>query len=140
MGPATEGVLSVFAEWMSQGLNEHSQASSGRWLSVSTPHTHPSEWEDHISPVSNGFCRILEDGGHRGCFRHLRSLLLVRTMSSSSLYSKSIHQSYNPTQIKQLHSRFSNSAPVVVLQTIKHIENRLSTFDPSVIKLASYKE
>lgn len=106
MVPATEGVQSVFAEWMSQGLNEHSQASSGRRLSVSTPHTHPSEREDHISPVSNGFCRILEDGGHGGCFCHLRSLLF----STEHVILQSLLQIHPPVI-----QSYSNKATVLTL-------------------------
>lgn len=34
----------------------------------------------------------------------------------------------------------ANAAPVLVLQTIKHIENRLSTFDPAVVKPSSHRE
>lgn len=53
----------------------------------------------------------------------------------------SSYTSSNPSYSLLIQPRpYRAAAPVHVLQTIKHIENRPSTFDPLVIKLSSCKQ
>lgn len=103
-------------------------------------HPHPPSPQSATGPTES---LKTEDGeAARSPLQHPQH---ARSIPDSSLHPGPIHHPTthhppNPAQVKRPNLRFSNSAPASVLQTIKRIGNRPSTFDPPVITPASYKE